>query len=52
MLSQISAEVHQLKDMSLAGYVKNFNTTRTNLIVNMEDSDAFKGAVGTFPPFL
>jgi len=43
-LNQITQEVQQLKELSLAGYVKNYGN-KTGLVMNLEESDAFKGPV-------
>ena len=46
MVSQMLAEIQELKEVSLAGYVRGYNNNRGGLIVNMEESEAFKGPLG------
>lgn len=46
MLAQMQTEIQQLKDMSLAGYVKNYNNSRPGVLFTIEESDVMKGPLG------
>ena len=49
MVTQMLTEIQELKEVSLAGYIRkgNFNgNAMAGMIVPMEESDAFKGPMG------
>ena len=46
MVAQMQAEIQELKELSLAGYVRGYNGNKGGLIVTMEESEAFKGPLG------
>jgi len=51
MITQMLTEIQELKEVSLAGYIRkgNFNgNPMAGMIVPMEESDAFKGPMGMF----
>jgi len=51
MITQMLTEIQELKEVSLAGYIRkgNFNgNAMAGMIVPMEESDAFKGPMGMF----
>jgi hypothetical protein len=51
MVTQMLTEIQELKEVSLAGYIRkgNFNgNAMAGMIVPMEESEAFKGPMGTF----
>jgi len=46
MVENLQKEVQELKALTLAGYVKNYDKNRVAIVVNMEQSDAFHGPIG------
>lgn len=46
MVQQVLAEIQELKEVSLQGYVRNYQGNRGGLIMPMEESEAFKGPLG------
>ena len=46
MVQQMLAEIQELKEASLQGYVRNYQGNRGPLIMPMEESEAFKGPLG------
>ena len=46
MVHQMLAEIQELKESSLQGYVRNYQGNRGPLIMPMEESEAFKGPLG------
>lgn len=47
MVTQMLAEIQELKEVSLAGYIrKQQNNGRGGMLINMEESEAFKGPLG------
>ncbi|GAB5030092.1 soluble nsf attachment protein receptor [Nannochloropsis oceanica] len=52
VVNQMLREVQELKEVSLAGYIRKGNVTGNNmagLIVPMEESEAFQGPMGAMP---
>ena len=43
MVDNLKKEVQELKALTLAGYVKNYDKNRISMVVNIEQSDAFSG---------
>lgn len=55
MVTQMQTEIQELKEVSLAGYIRkgNFNgNAMAGMLVPMEESEAFKGPMGTLMCFL
>lgn len=47
MVTQMLAEIQELKEVSLAGYIRKAqNNGRAGMLINMEESEAFKGPLG------
>lgn len=46
MVQQVLAEIQELKEISLQGYVRNYQGNRGGLVMPMEESEAFKGPLG------
>ncbi|TFJ87672.1 hypothetical protein NSK_001022 [Nannochloropsis salina CCMP1776] len=51
MVSQMMSEIQELKELSLAGYIRKKNNTpgAVGLFAPVEESDAFRGPIGMLP---